>query len=217
VIGRAAFLACALAWCVGFPAAAGSAGDAPVRAFDTTGGKREPCPRVELGGRFVQGGCQSVGNSLTIRLKVRTVFGALRFADACSVTFDLHIAHDGRTWMDRLLIGGGAGDPCNDVRPCAPTASTARLRAPSDFQAPADFLPWRGSLRPDGDGGFVNDFQMCVDTCAGRYDGRVGFALRRDADGEWLVEADDTPVGRAGLTWSGEWPLRPGRFALRGE
>jgi hypothetical protein len=210
----AVLAAVALALTAAFPSTATTGPAGAVRAFDTTGGRSRPCPPVDLGGRYVRGGCESLGSTLQVELRIRTVFGVLPFADSCGVTFDFTVDRDGRTWMDYLRIGGGAGDPCNDVRACAPPGLTRRFDDPSDQRSSIDHYPWRGRLHPLGDGRFVNRFDMCVDTCAGRYDGRVDFALERQG-GEWVVSAENAPVGRSGLSWSGEWTLDPGRFALR--
>lgn len=195
----------------------------PVRvtAYDTRGDARAECPDVVTSGRFVEGGCRSLANSSEVHLMTRTVVGALPFAYGCSFAFDLTIAGDGRVWMDRLMFGGGTAAACNDVRPCEPNALRqsaedrrwARRHSVRNASSPTDFVPWPGRLRPAGDGRFVADLSVCLDTCAGRYDGDLELTLVRRA-GRWTLVARDAPIGATGLTFDAEWLLQPGRFDL---
>jgi hypothetical protein len=194
---------------------------ADVTAHDTRADAKTSCPEVVTTGRYITGGCRSTGTSGEVDVATRTVFGALPFAYGCSVTFDLTIAADGRAWLDRLLIGGGGGGVCNDIRPCEPNALTdspddkrdARKASSPTADSPADFVPWRGQIRQAGDERYVGRFSICVDTCAGRYDGALELVLVKEGTG-WLVRADDAPIGATGLTFTGQWPLTPARFDL---
>lgn len=200
------------------PAADRSAG---ITAYDTHADEKARCPEVVTTGRYITGGCRATGTSGQVNLRTRTVFGALPFAYDCSVTFDLTLAADGRAWLDRLLIGGGGGGVCNDVRPCEPNALTkspddkryARKASVATADSPTDFVPWHGQIRRAGAGRYVGRFSVCVDTCAGRYDGALELTLLRERTG-WLVRADDAPVGATGLTFTGQWPLTSAQFDL---
>jgi len=196
---------------------AAPANDPGVEAFDTRGGERRPCPPVDTSGNYVRGGCKSFATTLQTNVVVRTAFGALPFGYHCAFSFNLHIDRTGRTWMDRILIGGGAATPCNDIRPCEPNAlkPSPADRRNKGADNPVDFDPWRGQLRAEGDR-FINRFDMCVDTCAGRFEGQMEFALVRE-DAGWTVRAEAAPAGTSGLAFDGEWPLDPGRFDLVAE
>lgn len=198
-VAVAAALAAAL---LALPAAVASPdpGDRPTPTADLD------CPPVDTAGRFVAGGCRAEASSLFVDMTMRTAVGVLPFANDCGFSFALHVDRDGGTWIDDIRIGGGVGNPCNDVRPCAPAARTAQLKTPMDYQDPADFTPWRGRLLERGAGRLVNRVQLCVDTCAGRWDGTIDLGVERE-DGEWRIVADRAAVGNVGLALDGEWSL----------
>lgn len=180
---------------------------APVEVLDTSGPGRAPCGPVDTSGPFVAGGCPARANSLRVGLEIRTAFGALPFGE-CGVDFDLTFSRDGRIWFDDLRIGGPA--PCSDVWPCTTArVLTAigrregrRLKPPPRRSTP----PWQGRLEVARDGGFDGSVRLCIDTCAGRYAGEVGFRLVM-GDAGWIIRLRSAGAGTSGLEVSGDLDL----------
>jgi hypothetical protein len=182
--------------------AAGSPG--PVRVLDGRGPDAKPCPPVDTSGPFVKGGCPARANAFSTIFTIRTVFGGMRFGD-CTTDFDLTFSADGRIWFDDLRFGGTP--PCNDVWPCSPR-SVIDLRTDMTKGPPRDKVPpWRGRLLGrSGDGTYRGRFRLCLDTCAGRFDGDVAFTLRRTAEG-WKLRASRSGLDSSSLEVDAEWNL----------
>lgn len=191
---------------------AGALETEPLEAFDASRGAPRPCAPVELGGRFVAGGCRAVATAFETPLSIRTPFGKTSFGD-CTTTLDVTIGRDARIWLDNIRIGGPS--PCNDIRPCAPPAVLARMDDPYDDLPLAKAYPWRGRLTSAaGDAAFRGEVVVCFDTCVGRYEGPVEIRIERKAAG-WRMRADDAGVGDGGLTIDGDWSLGPAKLELR--
>jgi hypothetical protein len=67
-------------------------------------------------------------------------------------------------------------------------------------------MPWRGMVVAADRRRARGFFNLCVDTCIGRYDGRVSFRLVQ-VDGEWRLRAR-SGIGDGGLAINVEWVLR---------
>jgi hypothetical protein len=208
VLVAAALLVGALAVGPGGPtASSGQATDrdaaGKVVAARAGGGMSKPCGRLDVATEpYVRGGCRLRFSSLEIDVWSRTAFGRIPFSYDCSFTFDLRVASDGSTTMDRLLFGGALGG-CGDIRPCEPDALTPS-RDDRRGLGQADHSPWRGRLVALGDGRFANRAKACFDTCAGRFDGKLEIVLQRRG-GRWIGLATRAPVGATGMELDGRW------------
>lgn len=198
------------------PAPSQGDGDArAVAAFHAGDGPAVPCAPIDGAAQpYARGGCVLRLFSNKIDVWSRTALGRLPFSYDCSFSFELHVAADGSTVMDRLLFGGTQGG-CGDIRPCEPNALEPSMYDRRNL-APADHLPWHGRLVSLGGGRFVNRAKICLDTCAGRFDGTLELLLERRG-GRWAVRADRAPVGTTGMELDGSWDvqgespdLRPG-------
>jgi hypothetical protein len=171
-----------------------------VRAVD---GRSVPCPAL---GRSRSGeptgGCLVRGTSQEMGFYVLTVVEEMWFS-RCYVSFELRVDGRGRTALSDLGVGGRS--PCNDVLACYRGDGEAADR-------PA--RPWRGRVVSD-EGGLAVRLGACLDTCMGRFGGRLDVALRQSRDG-WRATARDAPVGTSGWRFDGGWELAtPPGFDVR--
>jgi hypothetical protein len=108
----------------------------------------------------------------------------MAFAE-CDFRLDLHVDADGRGWIPTMGIDGR--NPCFDAPPCFSTDERA--------------LPWRASIDRRG-GATELRVDACLDTCIGRFEGRLDLDLVRHGDA-WRARADQAMVGTSGWRFDG--------------
>lgn len=166
-----------------------------VAAWDLTRGKAVRCAELSTdGSQQVKGGCL-VFASGKIDLTVRTMFGPVRFG-RCAMAFNLVIGPDGRIVRDGFA--GQGGGACGDMLPCREKVPAANLLS-------AAKLPWDGQI-DRGPSAYRSEFDMCLDTCMGRFEGAVAFDLV-ERRGDWRMRAVNSVAGVSGFELDGEWDL----------
>lgn len=174
----------------------------PVTA--SAGGK--PCPAVSVEETEVRGGCRLSIREARLALRLRSPLGDTPFA-TCIADLDLHVADDGEATVDvgRVDVAlPGPGGPCGDITSCYSLGGD-----PNNVYN----VPWRGRIRARSDGSMVAEIEACFDSCAGRLQGLLTVPMSRAQRG-WRLRADSAPIGRSGLSVSGDWTLAPGRLQL---
>jgi hypothetical protein len=131
------------------------------------------------------------------KLRLLTMFGDAPFA-TCDLSFRMRVTPSGDVTIDRIGVRNipNRDSPCNDIRACWE-------RRDVDLGRVSPTVPWKGTLR-DPDGKPSAHLELCFDTCAGRFEGRVSFDVRRDRRG-WRMQTTDDALGTTGLELSGEW------------
>jgi hypothetical protein len=151
------------------------AGDG-LTAADATG---SPCPALSAA-RYPElaGGCRIRLRTRIVPLTILTPFGDFEFS-RCSLDYSVRVGPDGSTWTEDFEVEGGApgSEACGDVNGCYD-------------QVAESLLPWRGRLRPSGDGEFVHETDMCLRTCVGYFVGKLRVRLVEEDDG-WRAEPID--------------------------
>jgi hypothetical protein len=190
----------------GFPPAHG----AGVEVRDSAG---RPCPGLD-DRRLprIAGGCRiKLATDGTVPLTIATAFGEFEFSK-CTIEQAVRVDASGRTWTDALIFGreiGGGINACGDAYRCT--------RNPDSEEVPGkeDLLPLRGRLRSAGDGTFVHEVDVCLETCIGYYAGKLVTQLSRDGQG-WRAEASGG-VGDSGFAFDASLDVTPGstRFVSR--
>jgi hypothetical protein len=130
----------------------------------------------------------------------------------CIFTFDLSLAADGRLWLDDVRVGGTS--PCNDTWACSPTDAPGWADDVHFRPQRASRYPWEGRLEMRGEHGARGYVRACLDTCLGRFEGRMEIEVLRKG-GSWVMRARPTGVGASGLAIAGEWSLEPAAFAIQ--
>jgi hypothetical protein len=168
-----------------YPAEAGVA----VEAFD---GQGRPCP-VELDPEEPTDDCVIDVSGDRVVATVLTQFGDFTFG-TCKVFYWIHVDATGRTLTffdgdprgsSRALADAG----CSDLDICYSGASSNSAR-------------WKGRLRADGDGGFVNRVDGCFATWAGFFVSPLELRLTPTGDG-MRVRLAGTRIGTTGLELTG--------------
>jgi hypothetical protein len=167
--------------------------------FNTSGPKPVRCSDIDISDpRNVTGGCQVDLRGEAIRMSIQSVVGEIEFSECISTT-TLHIDKAGRTALHVLISGM---QPCNDVRPCR-----------SDDERVLGYLPWMGRLVPDPGGWLRNEMHVCLDTCMGKFEGRLSMRLER-VRGRLRGRTLEEPVGTSGYQLDGRWRGGPLRFEI---
>jgi hypothetical protein len=155
-----------------------------------------PCPRLEVRGLAVEGGCVSYAVGLAT-MTTLNVFGDRRYG-RCPISFTLRVGPDGAVAVGDVLaqLSPDPFDMCGDVRPChTPLGREVR---------------WTGRFevhRSGRTGLALSD--MCMDTCLGRFVGRFRFDLTEAPRGRTVLSARRVNIGNSGLFVSGDWKLQP--------
>jgi hypothetical protein len=154
--------------------------------------RKGPCPPI-VGARTerVSGGCRFEAVAADTDSYVLSAVEELVFG-RCDFVFDVHVDARGRVAMQGADMGGFP--PCSDVTQCF-ERRRGRTR------------PWPGRIVPDGDG-LMLKATICLDSCLGRFEGRVDMRLRR-AGGTWRVVMSDESIGTSGWKLDGQWDLPP--------
>lgn len=128
----------------------------------------------------IAGGCEMRVTDKSVRVEMLTPFGGFAFGE-CSIDYRLRIGGQGRTWTSDWAIEGTADSGCSDVEPCVVQRGQV-----------VHFLPWKGRVSGDGDGGFVHRADMCLRTCIGMFAGEYVLELTpADTPSGWRVGPDD--------------------------
>ncbi len=202
----AAMAALTTIWMAAPTTTAGGAATSESPAARDDGSPLTGCGAVDTSGRFVRGGCSAAAYTYRSNVTVRTAFGSIPFG-ACTIAFDVSIDGQGRMWLDNLRIGGLS--PCNDMRPCAPPEVLAKMDDPYDAIPLDKAPPWTGKLRAAGDGNFTSAIEVCVDTCIGRYEGKVNVSLVDIAGPSWRMVMKNAGIGETGFAIDGKWEVEP--------
>jgi hypothetical protein len=197
---RVALIATALAGAALVVPPGGPTSSGGTIALDTSRVSAEDCPPVSsTGSPLLSGGCQASvrssrqGADSRIAFAVLSSFGPISFA-RCTFATNLLIGPSGEVWLDNLTVLDLVSGPCPDIVPCLSGDGKK---------------PWRGSLEPAGPGRFGLRVHACLESCVGRFEGRVELQMRREA-GDWRLAADKAPVGDSGLRIDGNWDLDDG-------
>ena len=153
---------------------------------DLTSPRGPRCPATSTA-RYpkVTGGCLVTTAQETVRLSLRTAFGAMRFAE-CEVSYDVRVDGSGRGWIVNIAVAGR--NPCFDALPCWDR---------EDRQ-----VPWRARIERDDGGRLrlrVRD--ACLDTCVGRFEGRWEIAMT-ERRRSWRLRSASM-VGTSGWRFDG--------------
>jgi hypothetical protein len=199
-----ATVAAAAAAMVAVAAAPAAQDGAPVRGIDPATGK--PCPKVDRSSHpELKGGCLAYGNTTGIEIHVLTMFGPLRFS-RCRLAFEMRVGPRGDAWIEEMnSTNVESPGVCGDALPC-------RTR---DLEQK---LPWRGKIVSTGGGRYGVDFDVCFDTCMGRFVGDAAFELERGSGKarRWKLKAEKAITGVSGLQFDGTWSLAPLRVEKGG-
>jgi hypothetical protein len=187
----------AVATAIAMTALAGPAAaqDGAPSAWNLTTGKPGPCAELTTSSYpAIGGGCNVYANA-PIVITVRTMFGPLRFG-RCEVGVNVLFGPTGVVWVQSFESGSAGA--CGDMLPCREKASPTEI-------ASANKLPWKGrvvegSIRPR------SEFDLCLDTCMGKFEGRIAFDLVQER-GDLTLRAKDSVAGDSGLELDGEWDL----------
>jgi hypothetical protein len=166
-----------------------------VVAVDLTGPKPVPCAALSTQTYpTIAGGCLVTAQG-KIDLTVQTMFGPLRFG-RCSMAFNLLIGPNAEIWRDGYA--GSAQGACGDLLPC-------RAKAPATEILSAPKLPWKGKITHTPNG-YQATFDICLDTCLGRFEGKTTFTLAKHHN-NWQMRATNTTTGTSGFQFNGHWNL----------
>lgn len=193
--GRAARLGLATAIAVTALAGPAAAQSSAPTAWNLTKGEPVRCDELSASSHpVIRGGCNVYGTA-PIDITVRTMFGPLHFG-RCQVSINLLVGPTGEAWVQSFESDSAGA--CGDMLPC-------REKAPAAEIASANKLPWKGrvvegSTRPQG------EFDLCLDTCMGKLEGRIAFDLVQER-GDLTLLAKDSVAGVSGLELDGEWDL----------
>jgi hypothetical protein len=181
----------------------GAAGRTDLVASQPSNETVPPCERLELVDREARGGCVVETRAERVRLTVLSSLGGMQFA-TCGVGMTLHFGPRGRVAVADVTITSLKG-PCADAVAClGRTGPDGELNR----------LPWIGEIHGDGDGDLRLAVDACLDTCIGRFEGRLTWSLVR-AERTWRLRADRAPIGESGFVWDGEWRFRGEAVDLR--
>lgn len=175
---------------------AGEAAADEVTAWDVTGKKPVPCE--ELSTEIfpaIEGGCLVRLPKQNTRLAVLTPFGTLDLG-RCGITLNLQIGPRGDSWLQALVLSDYPGQTqrvCGDLRLCREKGAD-------------DYLPWKGKIVRSGEG-FRSTHAMCLDTCMGRFEGRLAFDLVKERGGDWRMRSVNSVAGSSGFQFNGDWKL----------
>lgn len=134
----------------------------------------------------VSGGCSFGIFEPETPFYVLTPFGPFKFGD-CSLTYEVRVDSRGRAWTEPLNSRGKDPDSgCADVRSCLGPQR----------------VPWNGSLRRDGSGGYLHRMTVCLDTCVGVYAGTMTMRLSKQGR-RWKAEAV-RGEGESGFWFAGQ-------------
>jgi hypothetical protein len=159
------------------------------------------CTALTVGELEARGGCRATTDTGPVRFRLRTLVADGRFAD-CYLKFTVRLSGAGELAIDDIQVSYTKVDTaCGDIRECQLEAK----QPPGEI--PARGVPWQGRLRATASG-LRAEVGACFETCAGRFEGGLRLALRRDERG-WQLVARDAGVGRSGFQLSGRWRLRP--------
>lgn len=172
------------------------AGGGGLTARDLTGDNPVPCPELLTDDpRTVGGGCIVLVPFADVDFTVRTMFGPMKF-DSCRVGFNLHIGPTAEVWLHGMSIEGGGA--CGDILPC-------REKVPPKKIHLAYKLPWKGEIAHTSSG-YRLAFDLCFDTCLGRFEGKTKFDLVIDFT-DWKLRAVDSVAGTSGFEIDGAWDV----------
>lgn len=168
-----------------------------VTARDLTSEPPIPCPELLTDDpRLIRGGCIVLAPFERVNLTVRTMFGPMQFG-RCLVGFNLHIGPTGEVWLQGMSIDGSGA--CGDILPCREKASAEEISF-------ANKLPWSGEITRTASG-FRTTFDLCFDTCLGKFEGKTAFDLVRERGGDWRLRAADAVAGVSGFEIDGAWDV----------
>jgi hypothetical protein len=141
----------------------------------------------------VSGGCRFRVRSTDAVFDVKTVFGEFKLAD-CRLSYHVLVDGAGRTWVDKLEIAGSpkVENACGDINSCW------KMMTNSAGGRQAAYLPWKGRISGDGDGGFTHTVDVCMATCVGYFVGELRVPIRADGK-EWRVDGARAAIGPSGL------------------
>lgn len=168
----------------------------PLEAVDAGG---NPCPDLsDERYPMLSGGCSFKVSTESAPIRMLTPFGDFKFSD-CSVEYRVLVDRSGRTASDQWDFENDEQPGCSDIRPCV---------------GGQNYLPWKGRLASDGDGGYLHRMDMCLRTCIGQFAGNFTMRLVRDDDG-WRVEP--TYQGDTGFKIDGDLAVSTLGFDLRND
>jgi hypothetical protein len=131
-----------------------------------------------------------------LRFTVVSLFGD-QLLGTCDLRMRAERRRSGALALTRIEIVDGVGlyrMACGDLAACA---GDGRRR--TDASAP---LPWRGRELGRADDRDV-ELRVCLDTCLGRFEGRVDGDLDATSAGGWRLALRSAPIGWSGMELSG--------------
>jgi hypothetical protein len=178
---------------------AASAGESTVGAARTVEGRTAPCEPLTVDGLELEGGCRIIVAPARVTFTAVGIFGDVPLA-TCAVGLTVAIGPAGTLAAAPVVnsLDGAASGPCGDVLACRRSADPERL---------GEQPPWRGRLSTRGRA-IEADLDACLDTCLGRFEGRLRLDLERTPARQWRMRADRAAVGSSGLELAGAWMLR---------
>lgn len=174
-----------------------------VRVWDSAARPPRPCPEVQMITGLPGGSCV-VRAVASMDLKVATAIAQFPFA-TCSIEYNVRIDRTGRTLVSELEFDGKS--PCPDIRPCFPDP----VYVLSESLGP----PWKGRIVKTGEGRYEHRVDACVDSCLGRFEGKLVLRLERQGVGWRALTQRGGPVGLSGLSLgTGSWRWKGLRAGL---
>lgn len=158
------------------------------------------CPDISTAGTEASGGCVLYARRTEFAMRLRTPAAAGVLGDECALSVTLLIDGEGRVAIAEAVVSRlMAGGPCNDIRQCTEIVGSGEEREIRK-------IPWLGHVTAMSGGAAEIELSVCLDTCAGRLQGRTEMSLSRGPRG-WRLVAAGADVGRSGLELSGIWRL----------
>jgi hypothetical protein len=179
-----------------------TASDSGVSAGVVRAGRLDPCHELYVRGLNVHGGCQITIDRRPMRLSVASLFGHYRLA-RCGVEFSMRVGPTGAIAMNSITLSPlptRGRSACGDIGAC---------RQSFKGESWNTRLPWTGQMTNQRGNRVHAYIDICLDSCLGRFEGRIHVDFKRDTTGAWRMSARTAPAGTSGMTLTGSWNLRP--------
>lgn len=167
---------------------------APVKVTDAKTG--QPCSKIVVESPVVAtGGCELRTIAGGIDMAIVSPLSHFVFA-TCGLGYNIRIDGSGKTLLETVRVFGLS--PCFDVEACFPGSRETKQYT----------YRWKGRIRAVGDR-LEHIIDACMDTCVGRFEGRIVTNLRR-TDRGWRASTEVGSVGSSGWQMRGaRWDWKP--------
>lgn len=189
-------------------AAAVATGPAPAQTAPAAG-DRAPgggCSDVTVSGAppIAEGGCGLDAGPSPVTFSVLTMAGRVPF-QTCDLQLLMRISDRGdvaSSGYGTADVGRGDG-ACDDIIACRWEGGD-----PKRLYDLRELVPWQGTIERAGGGRYRIVLDTCLNTCIGRFEGKLELMLVESRKG-WRAVARDASIGASGLRLDGsmgvEW------------